>query len=507
MKADGAPVIELTIGEHDRGTDRSILDAMHESALGGNTGYAAVPGSPALRERIAARIAERTGVATGPENVLVVPGGQAALLYAHHAVCNPGDTALFIDPHYATFPGTIRAVGAKPLAIRASAENGFLPDPQDVARAAVGAASLLINSPNNPTGAVYGERILEGLARVARDHGMWVVSDEVYDTQVWDGAHLSIRACDAMAAQTLVVGSLSKSHAMTGSRIGWVVGPEEAIAHMENLALCANYGVAGFVQDAALFALGLVAEFERRVAAPFLRRRDLALKRIAAQRIVRAARPAGAMYLMLDIRETGTVGDESSPSGPARRAARRRDAWRELRRSGGGARAGRADGRRRIACAGAPTAFSIWRRMSRRSRCRTRHERADTPAGGRSGRDGRHGGACRRAAMRAVEHAGFLRNRLSRADRAVSRGGRRSERPATRRGARRSTSPQPSASSARSRFWPKRAPPWRRAPRAASHRFRRRWMQGGVRDVIRALLDAGGRSECPAARQRHARRG
>lgn len=310
MKADGAPVIELTIGEHDRGTDRSILDAMHESALSGNTGYAAVPGSPALRERIAARIAERTGVATGPENVLVVPGGQAALLYAHHAVCNPGDTALFIDPHYATFPGTIRAVGAKPLAIRASAENGFLPDPRDVARAADGAASLLINSPNNPTGAVYGERILEGLARVARDHGLWVVSDEVYDTQVWDGAHLSIRACDAMAAQTLVVGSLSKSHAMTGSRIGWVVGPEEAIAHMENLALCANYGVAGFVQDAALFALGLGAEFERRVAAPFLRRRDLALKRIAAQRIVRAARPAGAMYLMLDIRETGLSGRE-----------------------------------------------------------------------------------------------------------------------------------------------------------------------------------------------------
>lgn len=310
MKADGAPVVELTIGEHDRGTDRSILDAMHDSALGGNTGYAPVPGSPALRACIAARIAERTGVATGPENVLVVPGGQAALLYAHHAVCNPGDAALFIDPHYATFPGTIRAVGATPLAIRASAQNGFLPDPQDVALEAGGAASLLINSPNNPTGAVYGERTLEGLARVAREHGLWVISDEVYDTQVWDGPHLSIRACEGMAAQTLVVGSLSKSHAMTGSRVGWVVGPEEAIAHMESLALCANYGIPGFVQDAALFALGLGAEFERRVAEPFLRRRDFALKRIAKQRIVRAAPPAGAMYLMLDVRETGLSGRE-----------------------------------------------------------------------------------------------------------------------------------------------------------------------------------------------------
>lgn len=313
MKAEGAPVLELTIGEHDVRTHPDILAAMDRAATGGHTGYAVVPGTAALRRAVATRIADRTGVPTGPENILITPGGQAALFAAHMAVCDEGDRALFIDPYYATYPGTIRAAGAVPIAVAAHPENGFQPDPADIdaaATTATGAKSLMVNSPNNPTGVIYSRDTLEGIAEVCRKHGLWLISDEVYDTQVWDGAHLSPRALPGMADRTLVVGSMSKSHAMTGSRIGWVCGPREVIDHLTTLATHTNYGVAGFVQDAAEFALGQGQTPEEAVAAPFRRRRDMTLDMIAQQNLVRAVPPQGAMYTMLDIRATGLSGED-----------------------------------------------------------------------------------------------------------------------------------------------------------------------------------------------------
>jgi len=310
MKAAGEPVVELTIGEHDVGTATPILDAMHKSAIGGHTGYAVVPGTPALRDAIAARVEAQTGVPTTRNNVLITPGGQAALFAAHHAVCNEGDIALYIDPFYATYPGTIRAVGAIPVAVRARAEADFQPAADDIAAVASGAKSLLINSPNNPTGVVYSDDTLTALAEVAQRRDLWMISDEVYDTQVWQGRHLSPRALPGMSRRTLVVGSMSKSHAMTGSRVGWIVGPEEVIEHLITLATHTTYGVPGYIQDAALFALKQGAELETTISAPFRRRRELAAKLIAAQNLVRLVPARGAMYLMLDIRATGLSGED-----------------------------------------------------------------------------------------------------------------------------------------------------------------------------------------------------
>ncbi len=311
MIAAGTPVIELTIGEHDIRTDPAILDAMHRAARAGHTGYASVPGIPALRDAIAARVEARTGVPTTRANVTVTPGGQAALFAAHTAACNPSDTALFIDPYYATFPGTIRGVGAVARAIEARPEHGFQPLPADIDAAAseTGARSLLINTPNNPTGVIYTEDTLAGVARVVQDRDLWLISDEVYDTQVWSGRHVSPRALPGMAGRTLVVGSMSKSHAMTGSRIGWIVGPEDAVAHLITLSTHTTYGVPGFIQDAALYALDRGRALEEAVAAPFRRRRAIAERVLARSNAVGAVQSDGAMYLMLDIRATGMTGE------------------------------------------------------------------------------------------------------------------------------------------------------------------------------------------------------
>ena len=306
----GEAVTELTIGEHDIRTHPSILQAMHASAIGGHTGYAMVPGVASLRDTVAARVQAQSGVKTTRDNVLIMPGGQAALFGAHHATCNEGDAALFIDPYYATYPGTIRSVGAVPKPVLAHASDAFQPRPADLEAAAPGATSLLINSPNNPTGVVYGRDVLDGITGVCLRHDLWLISDEVYDTQIWEGAHLSPRALPGMAERTLVVGSMSKSHAMTGSRCGWLVGPKQAISHLINLATHTTYGVAGFIQDAAEFALKEGPELEAEVAAPFRRRRDLAQQILDGQNIVGQIPSQGAMYLMLDIRATGMTGEE-----------------------------------------------------------------------------------------------------------------------------------------------------------------------------------------------------
>ncbi|WP_299191188.1 aminotransferase class I/II-fold pyridoxal phosphate-dependent enzyme [uncultured Litoreibacter sp.] len=310
MVADGVPVTELTIGEHDIRTDPTILAAMNASAKGGHTGYAMVPGVGDLRDEVATRLQTRTGVATTRDNVVITPGGQAALFAAHHATCDEGDVALYCDPYYATYPGTIRGVGAVPRAIVTSPEQAFQPSFVDIAKQARGARSLLVNTPNNPTGVVYDRATVEGIARACCEYDLWCISDEVYDTQVWEGEHISPRTMDGMAERTLVVGSMSKSHAMTGSRVGWVAGPAPVIEQLINLATHTTYGVPGYIQDAALFALNEGPALEEKVAAPFQRRRLVAQGLIATQNVAKLVPSGGAMYLMLDMRATGLSGED-----------------------------------------------------------------------------------------------------------------------------------------------------------------------------------------------------
>ncbi|MBU2982628.1 pyridoxal phosphate-dependent aminotransferase [Lentibacter algarum] len=311
MIASGTPVTELTIGEHDIRTAAPVLQAMHEAAKAGNTGYAIMHGQMTLREAVAARVQARTGVPTTYENVLITPGGQSALFAAHIASLDNGQTALYMDPFYATYPGTIRAVGAVDKPVPARAEHAFQPQRADL-EAAINESTrtLLINSPNNPTGVIYTPETMQMIADVVQAHGLTLISDEVYDTQIWEGVHISPRSLEGMADHTLVVGSMSKSHAMTGSRCGWLVGPADVIDKLVDLSTVTTYGVPGYIQDAALFALEQGESFEEEIAAPFKRRREVTLKALASQNILTPVPTAGAMYVMLDVRQTGLTGEE-----------------------------------------------------------------------------------------------------------------------------------------------------------------------------------------------------
>ena len=310
MIAKGQDVLELTIGEHDIRTDPKILAAMHQSALGGHTGYASVPGTPELRRAVAARVQERTGVPTSHKNVLITPGGQAGLFAAILCATDPGDGVVHLDPYYATYPTSIRAASCVPMPIKTGPENDFQPSAADLATRPEGARAFLMNSPNNPTGNVYSTETMEAVAEYVQSNDLTLISDEVYDTQIWSGAHVSPRALPNMAERTIVIGSMSKSHAMTGSRIGWVIAPEGAIENMIDLATNTTYGVAGFVQDAALFALSQGEVFEEKIAASFKRRREIALSILQGFPNIPMIAPRGGMYLMLDVRKTGLSGIE-----------------------------------------------------------------------------------------------------------------------------------------------------------------------------------------------------
>jgi arginine:pyruvate transaminase len=311
MKAAGEPVVMLTVGDHDIKTDASILDAMKAGMNAGNLGYSNVMGSDALRDAIARRVTARTAIGAARENIIVTPGGQAALFASLTAVLDPGQSCIVLDPFYATFAQTVRAAAGRAILVETPADQGFQPDIGAIERALeADTRAILINSPNNPTGAVYDPDRLAALADLCRRRGLWLISDELYETQVHDGVHLSARDMDGIADRCLVVGSLSKSHAMTGSRLGWVVGPAEVIERLGDLATTTTYGIPGFIQDAGLHALTKADAIEAGIAARYRRRGQAALAAIGNVPGVRAVPPRGGMYLMLDIRETGLSGDE-----------------------------------------------------------------------------------------------------------------------------------------------------------------------------------------------------
>ena len=310
MKLNGVEIIELTIGEHDNSTHSLILEAMNRSAQNGNTGYASVPGTKALRKEVANRVQKRTGVYTTANNVIITPGGQAGLFATHVALANQGDTGLIIDPFYATYPTTLRSAGLNLRTVKTIPEENFIPSYEKLDEKAKGSKTLLINSPNNPTGAVYDNNTLLAISKIAIENDLWIISDEVYETQVWEGKHISIRSFANMEDRTAVIGSMSKSHAMTGSRLGWIVAPERAVEKLSDLACNTNYGVAGFIQDAGLYALTQMPEIEAIVAEPFKRRRKIAQKVIGEFPSIKVCPSLGGMYLMLDVRKSGLNGIE-----------------------------------------------------------------------------------------------------------------------------------------------------------------------------------------------------
>ncbi len=299
-KEAGEDIIMLSVGDHDFDTPAETVEACVTAVRGGYHHYTQLPGIPRLREAMARISTQSTGVATTADEILAAPGGQLALYTATQAVLDPGDHAIVVAPYYATYPPTFRAAGADFTVVEARSEDGFQPRAEDIEKAVKpNTRAILINTPNNPTGAVYTRESLEGLAEVCRKHDLWLLSDEVYWT-LGGGEHLSPRALPGMAERTLVINSMSKSHGMTGWRIGWLTGPKDLIAVLASLNLVTTYGLGDFISRAAAEALENgygVKEIAERYAA----RRTVFLDAVHGLNNITVRGSAGGMYVMLDV--------------------------------------------------------------------------------------------------------------------------------------------------------------------------------------------------------------
>lgn len=306
----GEDVIILAIGDPDFPTPEPIVDAAVDALRSGDTHYSDIPGRARLRELIAARFAARTPGSWGPENAMVFAGTQNALFAASLCLVEAGDEVIAIDPMYLTYEATLRSGGADLHRVALDADRGFRIDADRLADAVTPRTrAIVINTPNNPTGAVASPEELEAVADLARRHDLWVISDEVYSELVFEGSHTSIAGLDDMAERTVTVSSLSKSHAMTGWRMGWAIAPAPLVEHFDNLALAMSYGLPGFIQEAAVAALATQDAAVDEMREIYRRRRDLAATALAAVSGLEVLTPQAGMYLMLDVRSVPASAD------------------------------------------------------------------------------------------------------------------------------------------------------------------------------------------------------
>jgi arginine:pyruvate transaminase len=300
-KLAGKDIIMLSVGDHDFDTPVETVEAAVRAVRGGHHHYTQLPGIPALREAMARISTRATGVPTTAAEVIATPGGQAALYAAVQATHDPGDHAVVVAPYYATYPGTFRAAGADFTVVETVAEDGFQPRAAAIEKALrSNTRSILMNTPNNPTGAVYTGASLEGIAGLCRSRDLWLLSDEVYWT-LGAGEHLSPRALPGMAERTLVINSMSKSHGMTGWRIGWLTAPAELVTLLISLNLVSTYGINDFVSRAAVEALENDYGVDW-IAALYAGRRKVFLDAIRGINNIVVRGSEGGMYVMLDIR-------------------------------------------------------------------------------------------------------------------------------------------------------------------------------------------------------------
>ncbi|MDG2111203.1 MAG: aminotransferase class I/II-fold pyridoxal phosphate-dependent enzyme [Actinomycetota bacterium] len=296
----GEDIVVLSVGDPDFATPAGIIDRAVEAMADGDTHYTEIVGRLELREAIATHLG-RHGIPADAANVMPFAGTQNALFASCMCLFAVGDEVIVPDPAYLTYEATIRASGAE--LVRVAPTPGFRPDVEAMERAVTEATkAIVITTPANPTGVVMTPAELEAIAAIACEHDLWVIADEVYADLVFDGSHCSIASLDEMAERTVVIGSLSKSHAMTGWRVGWAVAPPILMPHFANLGLAMLYGLPGFVQEAAITALNDHGDDVADMCEIYRRRRDLAIESLAAARDLPVLTPDAGMFVVADVR-------------------------------------------------------------------------------------------------------------------------------------------------------------------------------------------------------------
>jgi len=296
-------VISLGIGEPDFHTPQEVVRKALGDALEGATHYTPSRGDPELLGALLQWIRDRWGHSLGIQNLVITVGGMGALTAFFRTVLNPEDEVLIPEPHFPAYRPHVEWAGGRVVHVPTRFEEGFVVQPEEVERALSPKSKvLMLNSPNNPTGAVIPPETLDALAELARDHDLLVLSDEVYDRLVYDGQrHDSISTRREMLERTVVVGSFSKGFAMTGWRLGFAFGPSWLMDQLLKVITYETSCAPSVSQRAAYHALRQDPMVFQRMVQEFQRRRDLVYDALHRMEGVRVHRPRGAFYIFPDL--------------------------------------------------------------------------------------------------------------------------------------------------------------------------------------------------------------
>lgn len=305
LKAQGVPLISLAVGEPDFDPPPAILEAAQRALQSGPHGYTQVAGLPALRSAICARSQARRGLVHTPDTVVVSAGAKHALFQLAQVLFDPGDQVLIPTPSWVSYADQARLCGAEPVFLPCAPEDGFLPRPEAVT-AAIGprTKAVILCSPNNPTGSAFDERGLAALAEVLRQHNVWIILDEIYAELFYDGgsAPSLLSVAPDLRERTIIVDGVSKSYAMTGFRVGWILASREIAQACEKLQSQCTTSIATLAQLAAIAALSGDQACVAQMREAYRERRDVLLEGLASIPGFKCQKPNGAFYVFADVR-------------------------------------------------------------------------------------------------------------------------------------------------------------------------------------------------------------
>ena len=297
----GIDVVAMTAGEPDFQPPEHVLAAAHEAIALGKTKYTANDGTMELRQAVAAKFQRENGLTYAPDQVLVSNGGKQVLFNGFMAVLEPGDEVVIIAPYWVSYPAQVQLAGGVPKVVTTTPESGFQPDVDKVAAAITPRSKILVlNSPSNPTGAVYAPEMVEALVELAVRNDMWIFADDLYEHLVYDGVFTP--AARFAQDRTLIIHGASKGYALTGWRIGYGTGPKPLIQVMSRLQGQVTSGANSLAQHATVAALNEVektAEFQRVTRAAYKQRRDVLVAGLNRLGLT-TPMPQGAFYVMAD---------------------------------------------------------------------------------------------------------------------------------------------------------------------------------------------------------------
>jgi aspartate aminotransferase len=308
LRAEGVDVYSFGAGEPDFDTPEHIKAAAIEALNAGFTKYTPSSGTPELRAAISEKFKRDNGLEYKPSEIIVSNGAKQSCFNAIMAVCGEGDEVIIPAPYWLSYPEMVRLAGAEPVIVQTTAENDWKMTPQQFEEAMSPRTKMvIINSPGNPTGAVYSKEELRAIVEVAADEEITILSDEIYECLTYDGAeHVSIASLTPEARDlTITVNGFSKAYAMTGWRLGYLGAPEKIAKAIDSMQSHATSGPCSFAQKGGLAALTGSQQCVADMREEFNLRREYMFDRLTAIHNVSAVKPKGAFYMLADISKLG----------------------------------------------------------------------------------------------------------------------------------------------------------------------------------------------------------